>query len=540
MQLKADNHGEAPLALALDIGSSSLRAIVYDRQGHAVSGLEVQQRYSLHTTQDGGAEIDPRQLLEATTAAIDHILALAGPRAEQIAAIGISTFWHSLMAVDAHDRPLTPVYTWADTRSRNAAAQLRASLDERAIHARTGCVFHPSYWPAKITWLAQTQPDTWKEATLLLSFGEYLLRELFGEAACSFSMASGTGLFDQNELTWDQPLLDTLHLDAERLAPLCDRDAGLTGLRHAYAQRWPALQRIPWYPALGDGACSNIGSGCLTPERLAIMVGTSGAMRAALPTEHIDIPWGLWCYRVDRLRFLLGGALSEGGDVVAWLAHILNITDLATAEAHIQQAPPDGHGLTVLPFLAGERSPGWASQARGAIIGLSLSTQTLDIFQAHLEAIAYRFGLIHDMLVAALYASDPPSAMPTTSSAGTNAAPDTRARPSEHGSRPQNQPTHEVIASGGGLVHSPAWMQIIADVLNNPVTASAEAEASSRGAAILALQACGVLKDLADAPAGTTETYQPDATRHAIYRAAMERQNQLYEHLIGPLPSTKG
>jgi gluconokinase len=501
MSQEVDKDIKTPLVLALDIGTSSLRAIIFDREGHAIHGLDAHQLYSLRTTTDGGAEIDVPDLLKATITAIDHILQLAGPLATEIAAVGISTFWHSLFAVDAQNTPLTPLYTWADTRSGAAAADLRRQLDERTIHARTGCVFHASYWPAKIRWLAQTQPDIWKQTKRLLSFGEYLLLHLFGDTACSFSMASGTGLLDQNALAWDQLLLDALNLDPQLLPPLRDRDTGFVGLRDEYARRWPALQRVPWYPALGDGACSNIGSGCLTPERLAIMIGTSGAMRAVVPTDHMDIPWGVWCYRVDRWRFLLGGALSEGGNVIAWLMQTLTIADLAAAEAHLQQTQPDGHGLTVLPFLAGERSPGWASHARGAIIGVTLSTQPLDILRASMEAIAYRFGLIHDILA-------------TT-------APGAR----------------DIIASGGGLLHSPPWMQMIADVLNTRLTASTELEASSRGAALLALQTCGALRDLADAPAGTAETYQPDAAHHKIYRAAMARQSRLYEQLIGPAPA---
>jgi len=498
MPQEAAKDFQTPLVLALDIGTSSVRAIVFDRQGHTVHGLGVQQIYSLRTTPDGGAEIAAQDLLQTTITAIDHILQLTGPLATAIAAVGISTFWHSLLALDAHNAPLTPLYTWADTRSSQQAIELRNLLDERAIHARTGCVFHSSYWPAKLRWLTRTQPAIWKKAARLLSFGEYLFLHLFGDTVCSFSMASGTGLLDQQTLTWDPQLLNTLNLDPRRLSPLRDRNASFTGLRDEYAQRWPALRRIPWYPALGDGACSNIGSGCLTPERLAIMVGTSGAMRVVIPADHIDIPWGLWSYRVDKERFLLGGALSEGGNVIAWLRQALNITDLAAAETHLQQTPPDGHGLTILPFLAGERSPGWAAHARGAIVGLTLSTGPLDLLRASLEAIAYRFGLIHEILITAV-----PHAT-------------------------------EMIASGGSLLHSPSWMQIIADVLNTPLTASTELEASSRGAALLALQACGALPNLADAPAGTSATYPPDPERHQIYRAAMARQHQLYEQLIRP------
>ena len=84
---------------------------------------------------------------------------------------------------------------------------------------------------------------------------------------------------------------------------------------------------MPWFPALGDGACDNIGSGCLTPDRFALMVGTSGAMRAVCEHGSMRIPPGLFCYRVDRRRFVLGGALSNGGEVYHWMKRTLSLPD---------------------------------------------------------------------------------------------------------------------------------------------------------------------------------------------------------------------
>ena len=96
-------------------------------------------------------------------------------------------------------------------------------------------------------------------------------------------------------------------------------------MRDEFAQRWPELDGIPWFPALGDGACNNVGSGCVSRDRFALMVGTSGAMRAVIEESDVEIPAGLWCYRVDRKRFVLGGALSNGGSVYAWMRSTLQL-----------------------------------------------------------------------------------------------------------------------------------------------------------------------------------------------------------------------
>jgi len=231
---------------------------------------------------------------------------------------------------------------------------------------------------------------------------------------------------------------------------------------------------------------------------VCVMVGTSGAMRVVRESARVEPPWGLFGYRADRRRYVIGGALSGGGNLVAWLNGILRLGSSADAEREAASLEADAHGLTVLPFLAGERSPGWAEEARMAIAGLSLHTRPAHVFRAGLESVALRFAVLHDLL---------------------------------RGAAPQ---ARDVVASGGALLGSPAWMQILADVLGRPVTASAEAEASSRGAALLALESLGAIPGLEAVPAHFGRTYAPDAERHGRYRDALERQKRLYAAVVSP------
>ena len=130
-------------------------------------------------------------------------------------------------------------------------------------------------------------------------------------------MASATGLFDQNAQHWDEEIIEALPIEQAQLSTISDEP--LQGLNDEWAERWPALRDVPWYPAAGDGACSNVGSGCTRNDRLTLMVGTSGAMRVLWRAESAQIPDGPWCYRADDKRFVMGGALSDGGNLVAWL-----------------------------------------------------------------------------------------------------------------------------------------------------------------------------------------------------------------------------
>ncbi len=487
-----------PLVLSLDVGTSSARAILYDRMARAVPGGAAQVSYRMRVTTDGGVEGSADHLVAAVVAAIDQVSARAGAAGGPIVAVALSTFWHGLMAVGREGRALTPLYTWADTRSAGEAAKLRRRLDEAKVHARTGCLLRSSYAPAKLAWIRRTQPGVFRQARCWVSIGEYLLARVLGSMQISLSMASGTGLLDQRRLQWDREMLEAAGLGEDHLPQLEGSHVPVHGLRPAFARRWPALARIPWFPALGDGACSNIGAGATGPGRAAIMIGTSGAIRVMHPARPVRLARGLWAYRADRRRALVGGALSNGGNVVEWLQTTLGLAAIRRREQALAGRPPDGHGLTMLPLLAGERSPGWADHATGTLTGITLHTGPLDILQAGMEAVCYRFAVLEAMLARAL-----------------------------PGRR-------RLIATGAGLLRSPVWMQIMADVLGKPLTASAEPEGSSRGAALMALEALGYLKALEAAPARLGRTFRPRRARHATYRQAIARQQALYHELIEP------
>jgi gluconokinase len=477
--------------LALDVGTSSCRATLYDALARPIVGRAARVTYSPRMTPDGGAELDPETLFGNVCASIDQVLRQGEwPR---VKAVGVSTFWHSLLGLDCTGEPVTPVYLWLDGRARDYVARLRQKLDESAVHARTGCVLHYTYWPARLSWLRETAPAVFKRVKRWVSFGELLQQRLTGSTGVSLSMASGTGLLNIHACDWDWPLLEFLEIEPSQLGVLVALD------EQASSTRWESLKGVPWLPAVGDGACSNLGAGCASPDRFALMIGTSGAERAVWsPSAEFQVPRGLWCYRVDRGRIITGGALNDGGSLLNWLRGSLKVPDPGAIESNVAGMEPDSHGLTVLPFWGGERNPGWADDARGAIVGLRLGTSPEAIVRACMEAVALRFAVLDRLLL--------------------QAAPEGR----------------EVIGTGGALLHSPAWMQIIADALGRPVLASAEAEASSRGAALLGLETVGALEKPIDQllPA-TTSRYEPVGERTETYRRAAERQSRLYDALVG-------
>jgi gluconokinase len=491
-------NAEQPLALALDIGTSSTRAIIFDRHGHALRDSECQLKYELTTTPDGGAEVDARMLADLVASSIDSVLER---HKVAIAAVGVASFWHSLMGVDASGEPTTPVYLWADTRSREDVDAIKQEFDAHELWQRTGCFVHSSYWPGKLRWLARTQPDVFKRTTTWCAFSDFLQRRLFGAEGTSISMASSTAMMNATTHKWDELAIKAAGVDPDRLAPIRSEREPLTGMAPESAGRWPALAGVPWFRGIGDGACANVGSGGLGPNRIAMTVGTSGAMRMVrrLPAgTPPNTPESLWTYRLDDRAAVIGAAISNGGKVVDWIGDLTRSAFESDAFRCAERLEPDSHGLTILPFLAGERAPIWSDWATGAVSGLNLATTAADLIRAGMESVSYRLGMIYADLAT------------------------------------QAEPDHQILANGGAILKSPVWMQMIADVTQHPVVAlPPEEESTARGAALMALEYAGLIESLFDAddPAGYGLTIEPDPRRAEVYRAAMDRQNRLLDLL---------
>jgi gluconokinase len=203
------------------------------------------------------------------------------------------------------------------------------------------------------------------------------------------------------------------------------------------------------------------------------------------------VPDELFCYSIDRARALLGGALNEGGSVVEWARRTLSLGGMELDSA-LATRLPDAHGLTVLPFLSGERSPSWRGDLRGTIHGLGLDTDAQDILQALMESVAYRLAEVLEALE-------------------------------------RVTPVGRIVASGGAATAE--WLQVIADVFERQVDLLAPPEVTSRGVAILLREMLRLEGDLE--PPEVARALQPNPDHAATYRAARARQSALDSRLHG-------
>jgi gluconokinase len=481
---------ERPLVLALDIGSSSVRAAVHDRLGRAVSGSSIQVPYAWEVAADGAVRLSPLTLLELVGRVLDELVVAAEAVLSDISAAGTSCFFHSITGLDKTGGTITPLLSWADTTSAPAAFRLRQDVDVTAMHLLTGAPIHASYWPARILRLRLEAPTVHR----WVGFPELLAELLTGRHVISRCMASGTGLLDRASGGWAEPLMEQIGVDGDELPAIVNDDEPIGRLSGAAARRWPQLARLDWFAAWGDGACGNVGLRATCDGKAALMVGTSGAVRAIVGEPAPAVPDGLFAYRLGG-EALLGGQLSEGGGLLAWAGRLLG-RSLASLERGAAMIEPAAHGLTVLPYTFGERGLGYHDRARGTLTGLTPGTDASSVYRAIVESIAYGFAALDERLSSVL--GRPPS----------------------------------LIVSGGALTHSPLLGQVLADSLGRDIGIATGVEASREGAALLALRGSGVLLDLEAVPALRLRVVHADPDRTARHGAARARQRELYEALV--------
>ena len=430
--------------LGLDLGTSSVRALVFDERGAAVPGVLARRPTHLDITDEGKAELDPDEVVGALTECLDELA--GGGGLDGVERVATSCAWHSVIALGADGRRLTGALTWADTRAAPLVAELRSRGDMDRLQAATGARPHTLYWTVKLPWLARELSPV-----RYLGLAEYVTGALLGDPSASPSMASGTGLLELATRAWDAQALALAGVDEAALPEVAPGD--WTGrLGPEGARRWPALAGATWHPATGDGAASNVGAGCVSPDRVAINIGTSAAIRAVEEAGKAGpLHRELWRYLVDDRRVVSGAAFSGAGNLYAWLRQVTALPEEGSVEEELAKVPPGSRGVVVMPYHAGSRPPLDLAAGSGAITGLSLATTAVEILAATLESVCYRLASGYEALASGI------------------------------GREP------EVVASGGAIVASPWWQQTLADVLGRPVRVADEPEASARGAALLAL-----------------------------------------------------
>ncbi|GLZ49419.1 gluconokinase [Actinomycetospora sp. NBRC 106375] len=483
------------LVLGVDVGTTATKAVAYSADGADHGHGEAPHR--LEEPEPGAAVQDPEALYEAVGDAVRD--AVAGLDPARVAAISFSATMHGLLATDASGDPLGPLITWADSRAGDVARELRRRRDGRdalALHRRTGTPVHPMSPLVKLAWLRRERPSLLAAAHTWGGIKEFVLARATGARVTDTSCASATGLLDVATGIWDAEALEIAGIDAGRLGELVAPTAVVGRLRE---RDWGLPAGVPVVAGGADGPLANLGVGAVRPGVAACSIGTSGALRVTVERPAVDPRGRVFCYDLADGRWVVGGAITNGGLVLDW-AHETLGRDVDTLLAAAADVPAGADGLLALPHLLPERAPYWDAGGAGALVGLHRRHGPGHVTRALLEGVCLQLRLVLDAL------------------------------------REAGLAVHEVRATGG-FARSALWRRLLTDALDLPVGFPVVDQGSAFGAALLGMQGVGLLAPGPDALVDAAEripiaeTLLPggDAAVHAARLPVFEQVHDLLE-----------
>ncbi|MEU7797988.1 gluconokinase [Micromonospora arborensis] len=491
------------VVIGVDIGTTSTKANAYDTTGRQLASHLVD--YPMNNPQPGYAEQDPQLILDAVLKSLSMVVAeLAVP----VSGLAFASAMHSLIGLNAAGDPLTPSLTWADSRSTRQAERLRAVPSGLALHRRTGTPMHPMSPLPKLLWFAEQEPKLFESVAHWVGIKDWVLLRICDTLVTDHSIASATGLLDIHRLVWDSEALAIAGITEEQLPRLVPTTTVLPGLTPQAAAITELPQHTPVVVGAGDGPLANLGLGAVHPGMVACSIGTSGAMRVMVERPGVDPLGGVFCYALTEHRWAVGGAINNGGIVLKWAGAALapDLGDHSEEDlvALAARAPVGSGGLIMLPYLHSERAPHWSALPRGAYVGLTHSHRREHLIRAAMEGVCQQLALVLSSVRAA------------------------------------GNEVHEIRASGG-FARSGLWRQMLADVLGLPVSFPAGHEGSSFGAALLGMQALGLIPsiDVAAELVRIEETVRPDPAAAATYAALLPLFAELYDALVPAFTSLR-
>lgn len=454
----------AELILAHDLGTTGNKATLIDASGRSVASAF--EGYPTAYPQPNWAEQDAGDWQRALVNTTRRLLAQAAIDAGQIAAISFSGHMQGALLIDDAGQPLRPAIIWADQRATQQAAFIaQAGGGEDAVYRLTGHRVSAAYTAAKVLWIRDHQPETYRRARWVLQPKDYAAWLLTGRIATDYSDASGTQLFDLEGRRWSRELIDALGLPAH-LFP--DALPSTTVIGHVTPEAARATGLMAGTPVViggGDGACATVGSGAIQEGDAYTYIGSSAWLALSARRPLLDPAQRIvtFAHLDPALYFSLGNMQAAGG-AFDWLDRLFHCRPDAEPgygelDAMAASVAPGAGGVLCLPYLLGERSPHWNPQARAAFVGLSMAHGRPEIARAVLEGVAFNLRWILDVL------------------------------------RSQGARIHRMCLIGGGA-RSAVWRQILADMYDMPLLRPhLDATATALGAAIAGGIGVGLFSD---------------------------------------------
>jgi len=490
--------------IAIDIGTTHCKAITVNENAETIQSFKATinsiQQEEFH-------EQDSEKIFQIVVELIKQSFQTLDQN--EIACISFSAAMHSLLAIDESGKPLTNAMTWADTRSKKYAQQLRNTEEGKNICRQTGTAIHAMTPLCKLIWLKNEEPDVFAKAYKFISIKEYIFYRLFGKFIVDIGIASSTGMCDVYNYCWCMDALSLIRINKSKLSVIVQAAHFENELLPEMKKLFQLKNQIPFVCGSNDGCLANLGCGALDINEAALTIGTSGAVRVTIPKPAMQELNGLFRYPLTKNIYVTGGPINNGGIALQWFAEnflqmkISTNDDLNKVLEIASQAPAGSDGVYFLPYLLGERAPVWNEDATGMFYGLRMHHKKEHLTRAVVEGISFSLLQI----------------LKNIESTGL---------------------TVEKIYVSGVVTQSNWWMQLLADMFGKKIFLSDGADASALGAAFTGMYATGIISDLSKVKSfgQTKKIFEPDTMLHGLYKHHYKFYISLYPSMQNALDNS--
>lgn len=484
--------------LGVDIGTTNVKAALFTYSGEEI--FVKSASYNLFTDEEGAATQSAEEIKEQVFKVLKESANEANEKEFEISFVSFSAAMHSLLAVDEKGEAILPVYTWGDRQAEAFVQELENEVGTDLYH-RTGTPIHVMNPLVKMIWLKNEQPKIIEKAHKFLGIKSFVLYHLFGEYYTDYSIGNATGMFNMHDLSWDKEALEIAGISENKLSKLVPTTEVLHGMKEEIASELGLPIDIPVVIGASDGCLANLGVNAFEPGKVALTIGTSGAIRSVTDKPKTDKNQRTFCYALTEDHWVVGGPVNNGGVVLDWARQRFTNTGLVEFEEMmdvIETVNPGADGLFFHPYLLGERSPIWRSDAKGSFFGLDLHHRNDHMLRSVLEGINMNLYAVYKVISEVIGAD-----------------------------------AKEFLVTGG-FIKSKAWLQLISDIFGIDFVVTSVTENGCFGATILGLLALGEIKDFREVSEmiPIVERIQPNQEQHTFYKAHFKKYQIINKHLI--------
>ncbi|WP_264565751.1 gluconokinase [Flavobacterium sp. N3904] len=461
--------------LGIDIGTTATKAVCFDTNGNVLQ--QITKEYPMYHPKENWSTQKPDEILDSVQACIEEITKNSKPEF-----ISFSAAMQSILLINEEGCPISDALLWADNRAIAIASTLKKSELGTAFYQKTGIPIHPFSPMTKLAWIKENETKLFNNTFKFISLKEYIWHQLTGEYVIDSSMASGTGIMNIHTLQWEETVLNYLDIKEDQLSKIVTPTHQCKGIKDDFL----------YIIGGGDGAMANLGTGAMKKNRLALSIGTSGAVRIPIDQPYIDLEMRTQCYHLMDNQYLKLGAVNNGAIILQWLKEALLQTN-ESYEALLEQAatiPAGSDGLLFVPYLLGERAPIWDAAAQGTLLGIKITHSKAHFIRATLEGTLFGLFSVVEILL-----------------------PDLEKR------------KETTVMASGGFGKSELWLQMVSDIFQMKVVIPETIEGAAWGAVLIGFKAVGTSNSFNNK---TEAAFYPNPNHKVIYTKAFEKFKKVY------------